>query len=437
MTTKTASAKAMSPKPVIIDGIRTSFMRSNGAFASLMSHDLGRYALTELLTKAQIRPDQVDQIIMGTVISDPQTSNVAREILLGSPLPRTVPAYTVSMACISANAAFTSACDMITSGHIRSAIVGGTETFSDPPIRLAKHLRQVMVRAQKAKKISDYISIVRSLKPSDLLPDIPSPNEFSTGLSMGQGCERMARLFGVTRAQSDAYALRSHQLAARAWEQKHYQHDVAPIHIPPEFEPVAKDDGPRGNTSLEALAKLPPAFDKPFGISTAGSSSFFSDGAAALWVTSQAFCEEQGQKPLASVVDYIYAAGDPLDELLLGPALTIPLLLKRHDLTIDDIDVWELHEAFAAQILANLNCIASDSWSKSRLGLERAAGNIPLDKLNLWGGSLSLGHPFGATGARLLLTASRRLEHEKGRYAIVSGCAAGGLGSAILLERCS
>lgn len=437
MTSKTASAKALTRSAVLVDGIRTPFMKSQGAFSALLSHDLGRHALMGLLEKAALDPHSVDQVIMGTVISDPQTSNVAREIALGSTLPRSVSAFTTSMACISANVAFTSACDAIGAGHIQSAIVGGTETFSDPPIRLGRGLRQLLARAQKAKGLRDYLDLAKSLRLSDIKLDIPSPAEFSTGLTMGQGCERMARYFGVTREESDAYALRSHHLAAQAWRENRYQEDVVPLRIEPSFTAIAKDDGPRGDTSLASLAKLPPAFDKPFGVSTAGSSSFFSDGASALWVTSEAYCESLERKPLARVIDSVFAAGDPLDELLLGPALTIPALLGRQGLSIADIDVWELHEAFAAQILANLGALASREWCKTRLGLKGACGQIPLEKLNLWGGSLSLGHPFGATGGRLLLTAARRLEHEKGRYAVVSGCAAGGQGSAILLERIS
>ncbi len=409
--------------PLIVAGIRTPFIKSNGVFSTLMAHDLGRAAVNGLISQTQLDPIKIDYLCMGSVIADPATTNVAREIVLSSVLPNTVPAHTTTMACISSNVAATTVCDMISLGHIQTAIVGGAETFSDPPIRVSKALRLALTQTQRLRGFSRFTALARRLKFKDISLDVPKTAEFSTGQTMGQGCERLARALGVSRKEADDFAIRSHQLAAKAWNDGHYQDDVVPVDIQPNFQRIDKDNGPRADSTADNLAKLPAAFEKPFGINTAGNSSFLTDGASALLLMNQSQCDAQGFSPLAQVVDYVFAAGDPLEELLLGPALTIPKLLARSGLSIADIDVWELHEAFAAQIVANIKAIKA-------MGL----GEIPLEKLNLWGGSLSLGHPFGATGTRLLWTAARRLQIEKGRYAVVAGCAAGALGSAILLK---
>jgi acetyl-CoA acyltransferase len=345
-----------------------------------------------------------------------------------------VPAFTTSLACISANVAVTTCVESIWSGHLQVAIAGGTESFSDPPIRLSKRLRQALVKLQKAKGPVDYVSVLKGLSPRDLMPDIPTATEFSTGLSMGQSCERMAKAFGVTREESDRFAERSHQLASLAWEEGRFSDEVLKLELPPAFDAIERDDGPRADTTLEGLARLRPAFDREFGILTAGSSSFLTDGASALLLMSRERAAQLDYEPLAVVRDYVYTAADPLDELLLGPALAIPKLLRKVGLRVTDVDVWEIHEAFAAQMVANLKALSDDRFARERLGETAAVGAPPLERVNIWGGSLSLGHPFGATGARLVTTAARRLSLLGGRYAVIAGCAAGGQGSAILLE---
>ena len=272
------------------------------------------------------------------------------------------------------------------------------------------------------------------MAPKDILPDIPAATEFSTGLTMGQSCERAAKAWGVTREETDAYATASHQRAATAWEEGVYADEVVAVHVPPSFKSVTEDNGPRADTNEASLAKLRPAFDRQFGVSTAGNSSFLTDGATAVLFASENKAISLGLKAKAILVDHVYTGADPLEELLMGPAMSIPKLLQRNNLKVDDIDVWEIHEAFAAQMVFNLKCMASKTFARDRLGMDEPVGEIPMDKLNVWGGSLSLGHPFGATGGRLLNTAARRLQEQGGRYAVVSGCAAGGQGSAILLK---
>lgn len=421
-------------EPVIVAGVRTPFLKSNGAFKDLMTHDLGRAAVTGLLAKTGLDPAAVELVVMGTVVHQPPTPNVAREISLGAGIPLTTPAYTVSLACISANVAATTAADQIRLGQLDVAIVGGTDSLSDPPIRLSKPLRQALVKSQKAKGPKDWLNILAELQPSDVIPDIPSPAEFSTGLTMGQSCERMAKRVGVTRKEADEFSVRSHVLADRAWKEGRYADEVVPVEVPPKFDLVTQDDGFRGDSTVESLSKLRPAFDREFGSITAASSSFLTDGASAVLLCSREAAASLKLPAKAILRDQVYAAGDPLEELLAGPALTIPLLLERNGLTIADVGVWEVHEAFASQVIANLKLMTSDAFAAERLGTKKAIGQIPVEKMNVWGGSLSLGHPFGATGGRLLTTATRRLEITGARYAVVSGCAAGGHGSAILLE---
>ena len=370
---------------------------------------------------------------MGTVVFDPRTPNVAREITLGAGLPESTPAFTTTMACISSNVAATTSQTPFSWATSTWVLRGDRHAF-DPPIRLSKNLRQALVRLQKAKGPADYFKILSDLGPKDILPDIPSASEFSTGLTMGQSCERAAKTHQVTREETDAYAAMSHQRAAAAWEAGIYNSEIVPVHVPPHFKTLTEDNGPRGDTTVEKLKKIKPAFDRQFGVSTAGNSSFLTDGASAVLLASLEKCKALALKPKAILVDHVFTGANPLDELLMGPAMSIPHLLRRNNLKLEDIDVWEIHEAFAAQMVFNLKCLASKDFAQNRLGLDDAVGEIPMDKLNIWGGSLSLGHPFGATGGRLLNTAARRLQEKGGRYAVVSGCAAGGQGSAILLQ---
>ncbi len=370
------------------------------------------------------------------MLHDPHTPNIARESVLAAGLSARVPAHTVSLACISSNMAATQIADMIRLQRISIGIAGGVDTCSDPPIRLSPNFRRALVRWQKIRKPAQMLPELRRLKNfefADLALDAPSVAEFSNGKTMGEGCEILAQRVGVSRAEADHYAARSHALAIKGQQEKFFTDNIIPVQLPPAFGTIEQDDGPRADTTEEKLAKLSPAFDRTFGVNTAGNSSFLTDGASAMLMMSLQKAKDLGYRARAILVDHVYAAGDVLSEMLSGPAFTIPLLLKRNKLKISDIGVWEIHEAFASQMVANLKLIACKSFAQERLGLSEAAGEIPLDKLNVYGGSLSIGHPFGATGVRLLFTATKRMEQEGARYAVVSGCAAGGHGSAILL----
>ena len=422
-------------KVVVIDGCRTPFLRSGTGFRDLTAYDLGRMAIAGLLHRSRLDPELVDLLVMGTVVADPKTSNVARECGLAAGIPASCPAYTVTAACISANVAFQDAANAIATGAADIAIAGGTETVSDVPIRFSRPLRKRMIAGQRARGIGDWLKLAGGLKLRDLAPDVPPIADFSTGLTMGQNAERLAKRLGITRAEQDRYAEMSHHRAARATEQGWLEQQIVTARTPPDFESVNADNGIRGDTSLEKLAKLRPAFDRRFGTITAGNSSYLTDGASAVLLMSEQKARELGVQPWASVVSWCFTAMDPLEELLLGPALAIPKVLQRAGLELGDMDVIELHEAFAGQVLAVLKLLEQDAFARERLGRDTAVGAIDLDRMNLWGGSLSIGHPFGATGGRLVTTCCRRLENENGRYGIIAACASGALGYGIVLER--
>ena len=420
---------------VFIDGARIPFQRSGTGYKDQMAYDLGRMAIEGLIARSGVQAGELDRVIMGTVIQEVNTSNVARESALGAGIPNSVPAHTVTQACISSNQAITSAVELIRTGQARITLAGGTETMSDIPIRFRKKFRQKLLDARKYKSISDFLTFFKGLRPSDLLPEIPSISEFSTGETMGESCDRMAAHFGISRQEQDEYALRSHELAAKATNEGLLDPELLPAATPPDFEPITHDNTFREDTSMEKLQKLSPAFIKPHGTVTAGNSSALTDGASASLIMEKDTALQKGLTPKAHIRAYTYVAQDPEDELLLGPAYATPKVLDAMGLELSDIDVFEFHEAFAGQILTVLKALNSDTFAKKKLDRDRKVGEIPMDKFNCWGGSLSLGHPFGATGTRLVTTAANRLHQEDGELALVAACAAGGQGHAIILER--
>ncbi len=420
---------------ILAYGGRIPFQRSLTAYKDLSAFDLARLALEGLITRSGIQTELVDLVLMGTVIQDVNTSNIAREASLAAGIPKNVPAFTTTMACISSNAAVTSAIEKIRTGQNRVVIAGGVETMSDIPIRFRKKFRQKLLEARKYKSPTDFLKFFKGLRPSDLMPDIPSISEYSTGETMGASCDKMAAKYGITREEQDRYALQSHQKAAEATEKGLLSGELFPAAVPPRFELVTVDNTFRADTTLEKLAALKPAFEKKYGTVTAGNSSALTDGASAALIMDRQTAEEHGIKPKAVFRSYTYVAQQPADELLIGPAMAVPVVLDQMRLTLGDIDVFEFHEAFAGQILTVLKALESDEFARERLNRSSRVGEIPMDKFNSWGGSLSLGHPFGATGTRLVTTAANRLEKEDGQFALVAACAAGGLGHAIVMER--
>lgn len=421
--------------PVVAAGCRTPFLRSGTDFRDFRAYDLARIALKGVLDKAGLPPDRVDHVSFGCVLSEPQTSNVAREAVIGAGLSHRTPAHTVAMACISGGQAIAHAAGLIAGGKAETAVAGGTECLSDIPILLRRPLRRKLMRMRKNKTPIDWIKWISSLRLRDFWPEIPQIAEFSNGLSMGQSSDRLAAHWGVGREEQDRFALRSHQLAAKAAREGLFADEILPVPVPPRFHTADRDNGIRGDTTLEKLATLPPAFHVPFGTATAGNSSYLSDGGAAVLLMSRRKAKESGYKPLARIAGFCFTGCDPFEELLLGPAYAVPRLLREANMPLAAIDAFEFHEAFAGQLLANLNALGSETFAREKLGLDTRVGEIPLDRLNARGGSLSVGHPFGATGIRLLINCCNRLRDENGRLGLIASCAAGGLGHAMLIER--
>ena len=420
---------------VVVDGCRTPFLRSGTDYKDLMAYQLGKIAIKGLLERTGIKPEEVDAVIMGTVVHNIVTSNVARESALAAGIPLSTPCNTVTMACISANKAIADGVDQIALGHADVVIAGGTDCVSDTPISLNKDFRKKLFAAQKMKSMGEYIKFAAGIRPGDFVPDIPAIAEFTTGRTMGQDCDRMVDRFDVGRSEQDEFAVRSHKLADMATREGWLTEEIVPAEIPPKFAPIKIDNGVRGDSTIEKAAKLKPAFTKPDGTLTAANSSFLTDGAAAVLLMSEERALELGFQPKAYVRSYSFTAQNPEDELLLGPAFASPKALDKAGLKLKDMDVLEFHEAFAGQILCNVRCLESDEFAKESLGKKKKTGKVDMDKLNLWGGSLSIGHPFGATGARLVTTACNRLIKENGKYALVASCAAGAHGHAMVLER--
>lgn len=431
--------KALRPagrRVVIVDGCRSPFLRSGTGFADLSAYDLGRQPVAGLLHRNPlVDPAAVDLLIMGTVIQDPNTSNVAREIGLASGLPPSCPAYTVTVACVSANMAFTNAAVLIAAGMADVAIAGGTETLSDVPIRVSRPMRKRLIAAQKSKGPLGLLKHMKGARFKDLVPEVPAIADFSSGLTMGQNCERLAKRIGISRADQDEYALMSHRRAARARREGYLAPQIQPVMTAPEFVPIREDNGIRGDSTPEKMSSLKPAFDRNFGTVTAANSSFLTDGASAVLLMSEDRARALGVRPLAALVSTAVTAMDPLDELLLGPAFAIPDAIEAAGLTFDDLGVVEIHEAFAAQMVANLRLLEDAGFAQTRLKRARPAGRIDMERVNAWGGSLSIGHPFGATGGRIITTCCHRMQQENAKYGLVAACAAGAIGHAMVLER--
>ena len=420
---------------VFIDGCRTPFLKSGTDYLNLMSYELGQFAIKGLIQKTGLDPKQVDQVIMGTVISNVQTSNVAREAALGAGITNTAHCQTVTQACISANRAICNGINEILVGNAEVVIAGGVENTSDTPIGFPKKMRNKLFGAQKLRGLGDTLKFIFSLRPSDFIPVRPAVAEYMTGRTMGQDCDIMAARYEIPRVEQDDFAYRSHQLAGKAQEAGYLAEEMCEVTISPKFKAINIDNGVRTTAKREKLAKLLPAFDKKHGTLTAANSSFLTDGGAASLIMTEDKARELGLSPKSRIVEYVFTGQDVEDELLLGPAYAISQVLEKAGLTLDQMDVIELHEAFAGQVLTNIKCLASDDFAKEKLGRDKAVGIVDNSKLNNWGGSLSIGHPFGATGSRLITTASNRLLKEGGKYAILAACAAGAHGHAMIIEK--
>ncbi len=422
-------------KTAVIAGCRTPFVKAGTQFARLTAIELGRHAVTELLARTQLPPDIVDHLVYGTVVHDPQAPNMAREVGLAT-LPRNVPAVTVSRACASANQAIADGVNLIEGGYAHAVVTGGAECLSRIPILASDRLSRTLVAASRARTLGARLRTFTRIRPRDLIPVAPAIAEYSTGETMGQAAERMAKENGIARGDQDRWALGSHMKAHAGTEGGRLTAEIAPFHVPPRYRnTVERDNGIRPDTSLEALSGLRPVFDRRFGSVTAGNASPLTDGASALMLMSPERVRGLGLEPLGYVRSYAFTALDPGDQLLQGPAYAAPIALDRAGITMADIDLLEMHEAFAAQVLSNLQAWDSEKFGREELGRAGKVGLPDPAAINVMGGSIAIGHPFGATGGRLTVTLLNELRRRDGQFGLVTVCAAGGLGFAMVLER--
>jgi len=420
----------------IVEGCRTPFARAGSIFKEMTAIDLGTIAVRELLNRAELDPAEVDELVYGTVVHAVTAPNIAREVLLGAGIPPKAPAFTVSRACASANQAITSAADSIARGYADVIIAGGAESLTDIPILLSRSMRDRLVAASRAKSVGGKIKAFAGLRPKELVPMTPAIAEPSTGETMGQSAERMAKENGITREAQDRWALRSHRLAAEGTADGRLTREIVPTYIPPTYEEVAtQDNGIRTDTSAEKLASLPPVFDRKYGSVTAGNSSPLTDGASAVLLMSEEKAKALGYEPLGYIRSYAYAALAPSAQLLQGPAYAAPMALDRAGVSMRDIELWEMHEAFAAQVLSNFQALDSDEFARRELGRSEKVGLIDEDRINVMGGSIAIGHPFGATGGRLTITLLNEMKRRGQGLGLITVCAAGAMGFAMVVER--
>uniref|UniRef100_A0A915CY20 acetyl-CoA C-acyltransferase n=1 Tax=Ditylenchus dipsaci TaxID=166011 RepID=A0A915CY20_9BILA len=404
------------PNVVLVDAVRTPFVVSNTVYKELMAVDLQRHALRALVDRTKI-PFMILDIL-------------SVELLFKNARPVTLPEKLLLLLVFRTRFLHI---PLLWLAYL-PGIAGGVELLSDFPIRYNRKVRSAMIDLQKAKTFGDRLSLASTIAKNILSPELPAVAEYTTNEVMGTSGDRLAAAFGVSRKEQDDYAIRSHTLAAKAAKEGKLT-DLVPLFIDKgkKKSTISADNGVRISTP-EQLARLKPAFIKPHGTVTAGNASYLTDGASAALITTEEYALQNGHKPRAFLRDTMFVAQDPKDQLLLSPAYVIPKLLEKAGLKLQDIDVFEIHEAFAGQILANLNAMDSDWFCKTYMNRPAKFGRVPIEKMNLWGGSLSLGHPFGATGVRLVAHAANRLIAEGGRYAVIAACAAGGHGVGMLVE---
>ena len=408
----------------IVAGCRTPFCKAGTDLKYVRAVDLARHAARELLERTNLNPHAVNEVIFGQVVASPLVPNVAREVSLLPQFPKEIPAYTVNRACASSNQAVTAAHDQIAFGHADIILAGGVESLSDVPILASRRLADILVTASKAKTLGARLATFARIRPRDLIPVSPAIAEPSTGESMGQSAEKMAKENHISREEQDRWSLRSHQLAAAGTADGRLTAEIAPWF--PEragAAVVAADNGIRTDTSLEQMAKLRPVFDRRYGSVTAGNSSPLTDGASAVLLMAEEVARALGYEPLAFVRSYSVAAVDPGWQLLQGPIWAVPIALERAGIQWKDLGLIEMHEAFASQVLSNLKGFAAKGWE------------INEDIINVMGSSIAIGHPFGATGGRLVTTLANEMKRRGVQFGLISVCAQGGMASAVVLER--
>lgn len=418
-----------------LDGLRTPFIKAETSLRHLSALELGTACVSELIERSDIDPEAIDSVVFGTVVPGSEPSpNIARDIVVDSPIPNTVEAHTVSRACATSYQAVVSLGLALQAGTATLGIAGGADSISDAGVRLPPSVNRALHELHDADDWRERLGALRDVDLRNLAPRPPALREPSSSLTMGQAAERMAKKHHISREAQDAFAMRSHQLAHEAWELGRFYEDVMPLFPPTDYRPVERDNLVRADPSLEAMGALSPVFDRRHGTITAASSSPLTDGAAALLMTTESHARALDLQPLGYLRSYGFAAVEPEDEMLIAPAYAIPLALRRAGLALSDIELVDMHEAFSAQVLAVVRLLESEKFALDELGTAGAVGTLDWERFNVLGGSIALGHPFAATGARQIFQTLREMKRRGNEIGLVSACAAGGLGVAMVLE---
>ncbi len=419
----------------IVAGLRTPFAKQWTAYRDISALTLGQLVVSELLARVPFEAELIEQLVYGQVVPSVHAPNIAREIVLGTAMPRDIEAFSVSRACATSYQSTVNVAEAIAAGTITCGLAGGADSSSDVPITVSKKLQRALIEASKARTLTRRLQAFRGLGPKDLAPVPPAIKEPSTGLTMGESAEKMAQENRIGRKEQDDLAHRSHTRAAKAWAEGKFTDEVMEVYVPPRYEASIREDNlVRKDGTRESYDKLRPVFDRAHGTITAGNSSPLTDGASALILMREDRAKALGAEPLGFVRSYAFAALDPDGQMLMGPSYATPLALDRAGLTLRDMSLIDMHEAFAAQVLSNTQAFESKQWAQEHLGRSEAIGEIDWDRFNVNGGSIALGHPFAATGARQILQTLNELRRRGGGFALCTACAAGGLGAAMVLE---
>lgn len=418
----------------VVDGLRTPFARQSTAYKRTTALQLGAMATAELIARNDLDPELIDQLVFGQVLPSIEAPNIAREIVLATGLSRRTEAYSVSRACATSFQAVVNVAEAMVTGTVRIGVAGGADSSSVVPITLTRKLAETLLDLSKAKTLQQKLKLLSTIRPGDLAPVPPAIKEFSTGLTMGQSAEQMAQDHGIARADQDELAHRSHVNAARAWSEGKLAREVMTVYVPPFKEPYAIDNNVRTDSDLAGYTRLKPAFDRAHGTVTAGNASSLTDGGAAVLMMREDVARELGYEPIGYIRSYAFAAIDPRRDLLMGPSYATPIALDRAGAKLKDMTLVDMHEAFAAQVLCNVRAMASKQFARDNLNRPAAVGDIDPERFNVLGGSIAYGHPFAATGARMVTQTLHELGRRGGGLGLVTACAAGGIGVAMVLE---
>ncbi len=427
----------MRERIAIVDGVRTPFCKAGGSMNKVSADDLGATALKEIIARTGVNPAEVDEVIFGNVGQPANAANIARVIALKAGMPQDIIASTVHRNCASGMESITAAANKILAGEAEMILAGGTESMSNYPLIYGAGMTRLFGNLAKAKTVGQKVAAVAEFRPDFLTPVIALTEGLTDpvcGLNMGQTAEVLAREFRIGRLAQDEYAVESHRKAAEAAKKGILAEEIVPVPVPPGYDKMqATDDGIRPGQNLEALGKLKPYFDRLNGTVTPGNACPITDGAGCVLVMSESKARELGHRPLGWLRSYAYAGLEP-NRMGLGPVYATAKALKKAGLSMSDIGLVELNEAFAVQVLANLEAFASAEFGRKYLGLDQAVGAIDPAILNVNGGAIALGHPVGASGTRLVVTLLKEMRRRGIGRGLATLCVGGGQGAALILE---